>query len=114
MHQNQNKNKQHVPVLLSEVLQYLDPQTGESYLDLTAGYGGHASAVLERTGSLTTAVLVDRDRNAIKELQEQFGEGSATLWQSDFLTASQELLADGRQFDLILADLGVSSPHLNE
>ena len=67
MHQNKHQNtyKQHVPVLLNEVLQYLDPQPGESYLDLTAGYGGHARAILERTGSLTPSTLVDRDQNAI-------------------------------------------------
>ncbi len=100
--------------MLDEVLHYLDPQTGESYLDLTAGYGGHASAILARTGSLTQAVLVDRDANAIKVLQERTDTGKATLRRQDFLTAAQELLADGRQFDLILGDLGVSSPHLNE
>lgn len=110
---HQNKNKQHVPVLLEEVLQYLDPRTGESYLDLTAGYGGHASAVLERTGSLTNAVLVDRDQNAINVLRELFGE-AADLRHQDFLTAAKDLQARGHSFDLILADLGVSSPHLNE
>ena len=113
MHQNKNQNKQHEPVLLEEVLQYLDPKTGESYLDLTAGYGGHASAILDRTGSLTSAVLVDRDPKAVKVLQEKY-DGQVEIRQQDFLSASRELLASGRQFDLILADLGVSSPHLNE
>jgi 16S rRNA (cytosine1402-N4)-methyltransferase len=116
MHRNkhQNKNQQHVPVLLDEVLQYLDPRAGESFLDLTAGYGGHAREVLERTGSLTRAVLVDRDEHAINVLREEFPKGTVSIRQQDFLTASTELLAEGRQFDLILADLGVSSPHLNE
>ena len=36
----------HVPVLLDATLRELAPQKGESYLDLTAGYAGHASAVL--------------------------------------------------------------------
>lgn len=99
---------------MQEVLQYLDPQAGESYLDLTAGYGGHASEVLARTGSLTTAVLVDRDQNAISVLQKKYAPGTVSLRQQDFLTASRELLAEGQEFDLILADLGVSSPHLNE
>jgi 16S rRNA (cytosine1402-N4)-methyltransferase len=120
MHQNkhQNKYKQHVPVLLDEVLQYLDPKAGESYLDLTAGYGGHVAAILERTGSLTPAVLVDRDSKAIEALQGEFkrqiADGTVSLRQQDFLTASRELAGEGRQFKLILADLGVSSPHLNE
>ena len=113
MHQNKNQNKQHEPVLLKEVLQCLDPKKGDSYLDLTAGYGGHASAILERTGSLTTSTLVDRDKNAVKILQEKY-DGEVELRHQDFLSASQELYAEGRQFDLILADLGVSSPHLNE
>ena len=116
MHQNkhQNKNKQHEPVLLDAVLQYLDPQAGESYLDLTAGYGGHARAITERTGSLTTTVLVDRDHHAIDALRQEFADGTVSLRQQDFFAASQELLAEGQQFDLILADLGVSSPHFNE
>lgn len=113
MHQNKNQNKQHVPVLLQQVLQYLAPEKGESYLDLTAGYGGHAKEILGRTGSLTSSVLVDRDPNAVKELQEKF-DRQIVVRQQDFLTASRELLAQNRRFDLILADIGVSSPHLNE
>jgi 16S rRNA (cytosine1402-N4)-methyltransferase len=117
-HKHQNKHKQHEPVLLDEVLQYLDPQAGDNYLDLTAGYGGHAAAILERTGSLTSSVLVDRDRNAVAALRREFGpqlaDGTVSLLASDFLTASQQLVGKGRQFELILADLGVSSPHLNE
>src|SRR5438445_199378 len=115
MHQDkhQNKNHRHVPVLLDTVLQYLDPKSGESYLDLTAGYGGHARAILERTGSLTRAVLVDRDREAIAALREAFPT-TVDLRQQDFLTVGRELVGEGRQFNLILADLGVSSPHLNE
>lgn len=116
MHQNKHQNihTQHVPVLLDEVLQYLDPKAGDNYLDLTAGYGGHATEVFARTGSLTQSVLVDRDSNAIAELMKQFGATDIVLRQQDFLTASRELLDEGRQFDVILADLGVSSPHLNE
>lgn len=108
-HENQNE---HVPVLLEAVLQYLDPKSGDSYLDLTAGYGGHAGAVLERTNAPQRATLVDRDSNAIAALQP-FAKTGATVRHSDFLTASQELAAAGERFDIILADLGLSSPHLN-
>jgi 16S rRNA (cytosine1402-N4)-methyltransferase len=108
-HENQNE---HIPVLLQPVLEYLDPQAGDSYLDLTAGYGGHASAVLERTQAPYNAVLVDRDANAITALQPLAKQG-VELVHRDFLSASQELAAAGRRFDIILADLGVSSPHLD-
>lgn len=114
MHQNKNQNtNKHDPVLLNEVLQFLEPKTGDTYLDLTAGYGGHAKAITDKIGSLTGSVLVDRDENAIKELQKIFPSNTQIL-HSDYLSASESLLHRGRQFDLILADLGVSSPHLNE
>lgn len=116
MHQNkhQNSDKRHVPVLSSEVLRYLNPSAEESYLDLTAGYGGHASKVMERAGSLTRITLIDRDHHAIDELRKQFGGSNVELLHQDFLSATRQLQAGSRQYNLILADLGVSSPHLNE
>jgi 16S rRNA (cytosine1402-N4)-methyltransferase len=113
MHQ-ENQNHLHLPVLLEQVLEYLSPKEGESYLDLTGGYGGHASAVLEQTKNPKGSVLVDRDSNAIAELEKRFAGQGIGLINADFLTASQRLKAEGKRFDLILADLGVSSPHLNQ
>lgn len=103
----------HVPVLLEQTLQTLAPQVGESYLDLTAGYGGHAAAVLEMTKSPSSAVLVDRDENAMTELKTLKGLNGVTLLHTDFLTAAQALVEEGRQFDVLLVDLGVSSPQLD-
>ncbi len=107
MHQNK-----HQPVLLDEVLAYLDPGPGESYLDLTAGYGGHALAILAKT-KYSPAVLIDRDEQAIGYLSRHIKGKDVSLLHQDFLGASQDLVKKGQQFDLILADLGVSSPHLN-
>jgi 16S rRNA (cytosine1402-N4)-methyltransferase len=116
MHQ-ENQNNLHLPVLLEPVLKYLKPKKGETYLDLTGGYGGHAAAVLEQTKNPSGTVLVDRDQNAIAELQKRFekeiGKGLSLL-NADFLSASEQLRLQDKQFDLILADLGVSSPHLNQ
>ena len=111
---NPNNNQKHIPVLLDEVLQYLEPSKGDRYLDLTAGYGGHASKILERTKLPEGAVLVDRDQNAVDELIKTFGGTGAQIRQQDFLSASEELVRQEKHFDVILADLGVSSPHLNE
>ncbi|HSD56083.1 MAG TPA: 16S rRNA (cytosine(1402)-N(4))-methyltransferase RsmH [Candidatus Saccharimonadales bacterium] len=113
MHQ-ENQNYLHLPVLLKQVLECLDPKAGDSYLDLTGGYGGHAAAVMEQTKNPTGSVLVDRDHNAIAELEKRFAGQGVNLMNADFYTASTELKKAGKQFDLILADLGVSSPHLNQ
>ncbi len=114
MHQNKTSQsyEHHIPVLLDHVVAGLEPKAGESYLDLTAGYGGHAKAIIAKTADQAGAVLVDRDEYAIRVLEDHFNE--ARLVHQDFLGASQALLQEGLQFDMILADLGVSSPHLNE
>jgi 16S rRNA (cytosine1402-N4)-methyltransferase len=110
----EEQNHSHQPVLLKPVLEYLDPREGESYLDLTGGYGGHANAVLARTNNATDSVLVDRDQNAVRELEKRFEGQGIVIRHADFYTASQQLKTEGKTFDLILADLGVSSPHLNQ
>jgi 16S rRNA (cytosine1402-N4)-methyltransferase len=106
------KQNNHIPVLLDEVLDTLKPKKGERYLDLTAGYGGHASEILALTES--SAVLVDRDENAVAVLTETFESKNINILHSDFLNASTKLVAEGESFDLIFADLGVSSPHLDK
>lgn len=108
-----NDYTKHYPVLLGEVLHYLDPKVGESYLDLTAGYGGHAEKILDRTLKPHNTTLVDRDQNAIKHLGQKFEGRGLQIIHKDFLQASHELKSQGKQFDIILADLGVSSPHLD-
>lgn len=108
------KEVEHIPVLLDEVLTYLNPREGEKYLDLTGGYGGHAQAVLTRTKAPKSAVLVDRDPAAVKTLTERFAKNGVDVRQADFLTASNQLAGENKRFNMILADLGVSSPHLNQ
>ena len=103
----------HVPVLLEVTLQTLHPNQGESYLDLTAGYGGHAGEVLKKTENFADATLVDRDEYAISRL-ERFTEKGVRLLSTDFLSAARQLIEEGRQFDIVLADLGVSSPQLDQ
>lgn len=106
--------QKHIPVLAAEVLSYLEPKKGERYLDLTAGYGGHASLALDRIEDEGQAVLVDRDSEAIKSLESVFAEKSnVKIIHDDFYSASKQLIGEQQKFDVILADLGVSSVHLN-
>ncbi|MGF2565570.1 16S rRNA (cytosine(1402)-N(4))-methyltransferase, partial [Ralstonia pseudosolanacearum] len=102
----------HKPVLLTEVLEALNPQPGESYLDLTAGYAGHASKILDVTRNYKDSVLVDRDENAARCLREKLGS-AITIMNTDFYSAVLQLIECGKTFDLVLADFGVSSPQLD-
>jgi len=104
---------QHVPVLLDATLDTLRPIQGENYLDLTAGYGGHAKKFLEQTKNYADSVLVDRDDFAIQQLGD-FTQKGATLLHTDFVSAARALVKEGRQFNIVLVDLGVSSPQLDK
>jgi 16S rRNA (cytosine1402-N4)-methyltransferase len=104
--------KLHNPVLLSEVLAGLAPKPGESYLDLTAGFGGHASKILDVTQQFKDSYLIDRDEFAIDYLKSKF-PSSINYINSDFYSAVLQLLECGKTFDMILADFGVSSPQLD-
>lgn len=103
----------HVPVLLDMAINVLEPKAGEKYLDLTAGYGGHARAFLAITKNFSGATLVDRDENAIKHLSHFASQGVKVL-HTDFVDAAKQLVQRGEQFDIVFADLGVSSPQLDK
>ena len=103
----------HIPVLLDATLKLLDPQKNESYLDLTAGYGGHGRAFLERTGDYSHTTFVDRDDYALAQLAE-FEKKGVQLVHADFVSAAKQLIEEGKTYSLILIDLGVSSPQLDQ
>jgi S-adenosyl-methyltransferase MraW len=107
-----NMKELHNPVLLNKTLELIEPKEGERYLDLTAGYGGHARAFLAKTKNIKGAALVDRDDFAISNLKD-LEEAGAKLIHKNFYDATLELISDGQLFDIILMDLGVSSPQLD-
>ncbi len=101
----------HIPVLLDKVVEILDPHPGETYFDGTAGYGGHAQAIKSKTLN-GRMILVDRDQRAVKELETKFGD-QAEIWPEDFASVLAQLKEQGRTVDMVLLDLGVSSPQLD-
>ena len=104
----------HNPVLLNEVIASLRPARGESYLDLTAGYAGHADSILAVTRNYKSATLVDRDEYAINFLEAKYKNSEAPeILHKDFYSAALQLIECGKTFDMILADFGVSSPQLD-
>ena len=102
----------HQPVLLDDVVRVLAPRTGESYLDGTAGFGGHAAAILGAVGPNARVILVDRDVIAVQALSGRFGD-QVEIIHAGYLDAAERLVEDGTVLDMILLDLGVSSPQLD-
>ena len=103
----------HRPVLLETVLRSLVPLSGESVLDATLGLGGHAEALLEETGPDGTLIGLDADAMNLAAAQMRLSAfaGRTTFHHCNFGTIADLALAP---FDIILADLGLSSPHLDD
>lgn len=107
---------EHIPVLLNEVIEQLSIKPDGVYVDLTLGRGGHSQEILKR---LTTGKLIcfDKDIQAINESREKLIKISQNfiLIKSDFRNITYELKKlNIDKVDGILADLGVSSPQLDD
>ena len=100
----------HIPVLSQEVITGLNIQPGGNYLDLTVGGGGHSRLILETAEDVKiTAVDQDEDAlNAAKENLAEFGDRVKFI-HSNF--ANYQFPEN--HYHGILADLGVSSYHLD-
>ena len=105
----------HEPVMLQEVLQWLNIREGGSYCDGTLGGGGHSEAILKASGGTARLYGIDRDDNAIQAASERLKVFSGfTAIRGNFHDA-KELLdkAGAGLLDGVLLDLGVSSPQLD-
>ena len=102
----------HVTVLLEETVDSIDVKTGGIYADFTLGGGGHTSLILERGGQV---IGIDRDEIAIKNANERFKEKNFTAVRDNFSNIKNIAKDLGiEKFDGIIADLGVSSPQLDD
>jgi 16S rRNA (cytosine1402-N4)-methyltransferase len=109
---------EHIPVLLNEVLQYLDPKSGENFVDATLGDGGHAKEILKRTAPDGKLLGIDKDLNSIKVAEENLKEFKDRIFivQGNFLDI-KKIVEDNPQIGKvsgILADLGLSSRQIEE
>ncbi|HLH31018.1 MAG TPA: 16S rRNA (cytosine(1402)-N(4))-methyltransferase RsmH [Terriglobia bacterium] len=102
----------HIPVLLDEVIQFLEPKPGGRFVDATLGAAGHTRAILERTAPDGMVLAIDQDESALaaaKESLQLFGS-RVVLVHANFrqvaAIAAQQGFAD---CDGVLADLGISS-----
>ncbi len=103
----------HTPVLLPTVMEVLKPQSGDHVLDVTLGLGGHSKAFLELIGSKGHLIALDADTENLNFAKERLEP-----WRKQIdlrhVNFSEIASLDLPQFDLIFADLGLSSPHVDD
>lgn len=101
----------HIPVMLSEVLDGLDPKPGQVILDGTFGAGGYTSAILARGADV---IALDRDPNAIAAGHPLVAahSGHLSLIHSQFSDLGRHVPEGG--LDGLVLDIGVSSMQIDE
>ncbi len=114
---NSNIKPAHKSVLVSEVLQFLDPKPGKTYVDATLGCGGHTSAILDLEPTCKV-IGIDWDQKSIEQnapiLKEKYGDRINILW-GNFAHLYKLLKNEGiKNVDGILADFGTSQLQIHE
>ncbi len=106
-------NTVHVPVMLREIMEALNPQPGQIIVDGTLGGGGHTRALAERVGKNGLVVSLDRDPGAIERAERTLKGLPVILAESNF-SELQEVLDEIKidKADGMMLDLGLSSDQL--
>jgi 16S rRNA (cytosine1402-N4)-methyltransferase len=114
-----SRAESHTPVLVEEVLQWLEVKPGGIYVDATLGAGGHSSEIAKRlvSGSPGRLISLDRDERALELARENLKpwKDRVTLVKSAFSRIAEVVQGLGiPKVDGVLADLGVSSMQLDQ
>ena len=106
----------HLPVLADEVVRFLEPRPGETFVDGTAGGGGHALRLGEMLQPNGTLLLIDQDPEALQEARNKLESFDLRIeyWLGNFRDVRSLLTDHGvAGVDGLLLDLGVSSHQLD-
>ena len=103
----------HVPVLPREVLEWLKPEHGQTFVDGTLGGGGHTRLLAEQVGKHGLVIAFDRDAAAIEAAESSLRGLPITLVHASFCELPELL----KQLHVpavsgVLLDLGLSSDQL--
>lgn len=116
---------EHIPVMLPEVLKYLNPLPGQKFIDCTLGGGGYTFALAQKVGDHGKVIALDADKLAIANANEIIKKNkikNVILKHENFRklqTTINEISQEGKQnkniqFDGIVFDLGLSSAQLKD
>ncbi|OGZ45044.1 MAG: 16S rRNA (cytosine(1402)-N(4))-methyltransferase [Candidatus Ryanbacteria bacterium RIFCSPHIGHO2_02_FULL_45_13b] len=99
----------HIPVLLNEILDYLNPQAGGVFIDATINGGGHAKAIVERIGKKGKLLGIDRDHELVEKLKDSGFKVVCDTFANIQRVAEENGFA---HVDGMVFDLGFSSFHI--
>lgn len=107
----------HIPIMVEEILDFLQIKPGQKGLDATLGYGGHTKEMLKCLNGQGHLYALDADpiesAKTKERLQRQgFGEEILTVRLLNFADVDR-LAAETGPFDFVLADLGLSSMQID-
>lgn len=111
---------QHIPVMLKEVLEILEPASGDYYLDCTLGGGGYTFRLAELVGDKGRVLALDLDDLAIQNAKEKIKKKeieNIVLAQENFKNldeAIKDKMGKEVKFEGIIFDLGLSSAQLKD
>lgn len=107
----------HVPILVEEVVGTLRPRPGETVADCTLGYGGHAIEFARHLGPTGRIVGLDVDGDELDKTRERLKaiEPSLTVYRKNYAGLASVLHQENLSgFDIIFADIGVSSMQVDD
>lgn len=107
----------HIPIMVKEILDFLQIKPGQKGLDATLGYGGHTKEMLKCLEGKGHLFALDADpiesRKTRERLESQgFGSEVLTVRLLNFANIDQ-IAAEEGPFDFVLADLGLSSMQID-
>ena len=105
----------HQPVLLQEVIRYLNLESGQKLIDATFGLGGHSAAILEAVKPKGKILGIEWGEELYEKVKEKFGGQDLILVNANYRDLKK--VAEENGFygaDGILMDLGFSSWHLEQ
>ncbi|HOY68869.1 MAG TPA: 16S rRNA (cytosine(1402)-N(4))-methyltransferase RsmH [Candidatus Ozemobacteraceae bacterium] len=105
----------HIPVLEAQVAGFALPERGEVFADVTFGLGGHTRAILTSFPTVRRVIAIDRDLDILHRSERDLPDPRITRVHGRAIELPDILGELGLSgLDGILADLGVSSPQLDE
>ncbi len=107
----------HIPIMVNEILDFLQIQPGQTGLDATLGYGGHTGRMLERLESKGHIYALDVDSIEMEKTRKRlenkgYGPVILTIRKLNFANIDQ-IAGESGPLDFVLADLGVSSMQID-